>query len=115
MKILMIQPLGSGVPPLGLCLLGAELRQAGYVDITLVDLIKDSVADQIFSSVRTEEYLQQKLEENPDVIILTAAVATFYHANELAKKVRPYCKVLMFGGSHMTIFKNRVLENCNHI
>ena len=64
MKILMIQPLGSGVPPLGLCLLGAELRQAGYVDITLVDLIKDSVADQIFSSVRTEEYTTKTRRES---------------------------------------------------
>ncbi len=112
MKILIVQPMGSGTPPLGLCLVSAILKRAGYTDITLVDLMIDTIADQVVSPRRTEEYLQKKLEEKPDVILLTAALPTFHFATNLSQKLRKYCKVLMLGGPHATLFKKEILEKC---
>lgn len=115
MKILIVQPMGSGSPPLGLCLISAVLKRAGYTDIALVDLMVDNVADQVVSSLRTEKYLQKKLEENPDIILLTAALPTFHFAMEMSQKLRKYCKVLMFGGPHATMFKDVIIKNCPQI
>src|SRR3989338_4732113 len=115
MKILIVQPMGSGSPPLGLCLISAVLKRAGYTDIALVDLMVDNVADQVVSSVRTEEYLQKKLEENPDIILLTAALPTFHFAMNLSQTLRKHCKVLMFGGPHATMFKEVIIKNCPQI
>ncbi len=46
---------------------------------------------------------------------MTAALPTFHHANAIALKIREYCKVLLFGGPHATMFKDKLLAQCPHI
>ena len=112
MKILIVQPMGSGTPPLGLCLISAILKKAGYKDITLVDLMIDTIASEVVSQIRTDEYLEKKLGEDPDVILLTSSLPTFHFATTLSKRLRKHCKILMLGGPHATLFKEKILEKC---
>jgi len=113
MKILLIQPYGSTQPPLGLCLLAAELKQGGYNDIALVDLLRFDI--KVTSPIRTLEYLEKKLEEKPDAVLITGATPTFKEALEIAKMARPFTKTILVGGSHATIFKERILEKVSDI
>ena len=115
MKILMVQPMGSGTPPLGLCMISAILKRAGYNDITLVDLMVERIANKVVSPVRTEEYLQKKLEERPDVIFLGASVPIFHIVTEMAKRMKSYCGLLLLGGPHPTMYKDKVLEECPYV
>lgn len=110
MKILLVQPFGSGSPPLGLCLISAELKAAGYKDISFVDLVRGDFRAYIQSPYRTEEHLVEKLKERPDVLLLTASVATFKEAHEVIRMARPYAKTIILGGPHATLFQQRVLE-----
>ena len=108
MKILIIQPYGSSQPPLGLCQLSAELKQAGYTDIVLVDLLRGDI--DLYSPVRTKEYLMEQLKRKPDAVLITASTATFREAREIAQLARPYGRVLLIGGPHATTFQEKVLE-----
>jgi len=113
MKILLIQPYGSTQPPLGLCLLAAELKQGGYTDIALVDLLRFDI--KVTSPIRTWEYLEKKLKEKPDAVLITGATPTFKDALEIAKMARPFTKTILVGGSHATIFKERILEKVPYV
>ncbi|HIH13873.1 MAG TPA: radical SAM protein [Nanoarchaeota archaeon] len=108
MKILMIQPYGSSQPPLGLCQVSAELKEAGYTDIVLVDLLRGDI--DLYSPVRTKEYLMEQLKKKPDAVLITASTATFREAREIAQLARPYGRVLLLGGPHATTFQEKVLE-----
>ena len=113
MKILLIQPYGSTQPPLGLCLLAAVLKKGGYSDIALVDLLRFDI--NVTSPIRTWDYLEKKLEEKPDAVLITGATPTFTEALEIAKMARPHTKTVLVGGSHATIFKERILEKVPYI
>jgi anaerobic magnesium-protoporphyrin IX monomethyl ester cyclase len=115
MKILVVQPYGSINPPLGLCLLVAELKEGGYADVTLVDLLRFNIDGNAESPVRTREYLQEKLEEKPDVVLLTAASQTFAEALEIAQLARPFTKKIILGGNHATLFQEKLLEKVPYL
>ncbi|MBI1972593.1 radical SAM protein [Candidatus Woesearchaeota archaeon] len=115
MKILLVQPYGSVTPPMGLCILVAELKQGGYTDTTIVDLLRTNIQSNVESPYRTKEYLMEKLKEQPDVVLLTASSQTFAEALEIARLARPYAKKIILGGNHATIFEERILEKVPYL
>lgn len=105
MKILFVQPKGSGHPPLGLCYLASALIKEGYKDTKIIDLNESSD-----SPVRSMEHLEAELKKKPDVVGVTTTTSTATEGIKIAKKARPYCKTLIFGGPHATIFQEKILE-----
>ncbi len=105
MKILFIQPNGSGHPPLGLCYLAAALIKKGYKNTRIIDLNESSD-----SPVRSIDHLEKELKKKPDIVGITATTSTATDGIKIAKKTRPYCKTLIFGGPHATIFQEKILE-----
>jgi len=115
MKILVIQPCGSVyTPPLGLCFLTAALKQGGYTDVTLIDLLRDDLANTRLPT-RTREHLMKKIEERLDAVLLTASSQTFAEALEIARLARPYAQKIILGGNHATIFQERLLEKVPYL
>ena len=105
MKILFIQPQGTGLPPLGLMYVGASLKQNGYNDISLVDLKEDSD-----SPMRKREYLEKMLDKKPDVIGISATTPSFKEAIQIARIAREHTPMLIIGGPHATIFQEQLLQ-----
>jgi len=77
-------------PPLGLCYLGAVLREKGY-QVKILDL-------QI-----EKEHVKSVLLENPDFIGITATTVAIKNAAQLAKQLKKKTKALIIlGGPHIT-------------
>lgn len=96
-------------------MLAAELKQGSYTDLTVIDLLRTNIQSNVESPIRTMEYLKQKLEEKPDVVLLTASSQTFAEALEIARLARPYTKKILLGGNHATIFQEKILEKVPYL
>jgi len=105
MDILLIQPYGSGHPPLGLCYLAASLEKGGYGNVKIIDLSESSK-----SPVRSIGYLEKELKKRPDIVGMTSTTATVNDAITIGRKARQYCDTIMYGGPHATIFQEKILE-----
>ncbi len=107
MKIVLIMPYGTGIPPLGLLYLATVLKRDGYNDVHIVDL---DMRSSVTSQRRSMAHLEKLLEEKPDIIGITATTPTFKRSMDIARLVRGHTKNLIFGGPHATIFCEKVLE-----
>jgi len=105
MQIVLIQPDGSGIPPLGLMYLSSVLKQAGYRDIQLADISNSSSFRK-----RTYSHLMELLSRNPDIVGVTSTTPSWRNAVKLCKVAREYCDQLIIGGPHASIFQEELLQ-----
>ena len=108
MKILLIQPPARCleyesivVPPLGLAYLAATLECKGY-DVKILDAfaLRQSWAD-------FEEAVKAVGADIIGIGGMTPVIDNTYRALKICRK---YCKFLIFGGPHATIFKDSILK-----
>lgn len=108
MKILLIQPPPRCieqesiiVPPLGLAYLAATLEKKGY-DVSVLDAfaLQQSWTD-FENSVKAAD---------ADVIGIGGMTPVIDNTYRAMKICRPYCKHLIIGGPHATIFKESIFE-----
>lgn len=107
MKIVFVQTHGSGHPPLGLMYLASVLEKGGFRDISIIDIRS---AGKEASPRRRKEYLEQELKKKPDIVGLTSTTASVNEIIDIGKIAKDYGSTVMFGGSHATIFQERILE-----
>ena len=110
MKILFLQPPARTrqhesilVPPLGLLSVATVLKRAGY-DI--------SIRDTFAEGMDWEEFEAFIRSESPDVLGIggmTPVVDTTFRAIRIA---RPYCRTIIMGGPHVSLFGQKVFEQC---
>lgn len=105
MKIIFVQPQGSGNVPLGLCYLASALEKEGYTDVEIIDLWDNS--DLPNKSIK---YFQKQLKKGPDVVAITSTTATVEDAIRLGVMARKYCGTIIYGGSHASMFQEQILK-----
>ena len=89
-------------PPLGLCYLSAALKKAGHQARVL-----DCEA-QGLNMTKLFEIVQQ---EKPDLIGITATSPELANALTIASELKRRCAIpIVFGGVHVTIFKEQLLR-----
>lgn len=104
MKIVFVEPVGTGVPPMGLMYLVAMLKKNGFTDVELISLTKDNVSKR-----RSMDYLLEKLKEKP-IVGITSMTPLWTEAVKIAGLAKENgCKVLV-GGPGPSIWKEKLLE-----
>ena len=109
-KIIFVQPDGSGIPSMGIMSLSAMLKKKGYKDITICD-----ICETIPYHERTLKYFKEQLEKKPDIVAFTATTPIWTKTKELIPIARPFCKTIILGGPHATLFQEKILETCPEI
>ena len=104
MKIVLLEPVGTGIPPLGLLYLSACLKKAGFQDITLC-----SINESAGSFKRSREFFLQQLSEKP-LVLVTSTTPVWKNAFELAKIAKEKGCTIVVGGPAPSIFGKQVLE-----
>lgn|GEM_PF-2402634 len=104
MKIVMLEPVGTGIPPLGLLFLSACLKKNGFPDITLCSINSNSKSYE-----RTEKYFFEQLEHKP-LVLITATIPVWKEASDYAKIAKDAGCSVIVGGPGPTIFGRRILE-----
>lgn len=107
MKIVFVQPNGSGTPQLGLMYLAAALKKEGYQDIHHVSLL-----DPEYGNVekRTYDYLISLLRQKPDVVGVTSTTPTWGEAVKICKLAKEYGSTVIVGGPGPSLLLEKVLE-----
>jgi anaerobic magnesium-protoporphyrin IX monomethyl ester cyclase len=91
------------VPPLGLAYLAAVLRQAGFQV-----MIKDAFAENMTWSALAQFLAKQR----PDVLALSSMSPTFDLTLKTVKIARPYVKTIIMGGPHISVWGQKVFDDC---
>jgi radical SAM superfamily enzyme YgiQ (UPF0313 family) len=92
-------------PPLGLGYLAAVLEKNGF-DVEVIDCQA--------SNYRYDDFKRELGKRNPDVVGVTAATRLYNSALEIikiTKEVHPNC-VTILGGSHVTFWNEKALQDC---
>lgn len=105
MKIVFVQPIGSGTPHLGLMYLIGVLKKEGYEDIHLVSLTEPPASEK-----RSYKYLMNLLKQKPDIVGVTSTTPEWTKAAEICKVAKEYSDVVMVGGPGPSIFPIEILE-----
>ncbi len=110
MKIIFVQPQGSGNPSTGIMLLTAILKKKGYKDTTICD-----ICETIPYHERTLKYFKEQLEKKPDIVAFTATTPIWIETKKLIQLARPFCKTIILGGPHATLYQEKILDICPEI
>lgn len=89
------------VPPLGLAYLAAALRKDGH-DVSILDAFALQLDWQAFE--------QQVAEAKAELIGVTGMTPVVDNSLRALKIARPHCMFLVFGGAHVSAFKQKVFE-----
>jgi radical SAM superfamily enzyme YgiQ (UPF0313 family) len=112
-KILLIQPPPRVieretiiVPPLGLAYLAAVLHKDGH-DV--------SILDAFAMQLDWPEFEKRVAEAKADLIGVTGMTPVVDNSLRALKIARPHCKYLVFGGAHVSAFKQKVFDQAPEI
>ncbi len=98
----------TSIPPEGLCLLAAVIRENGY---------EPKIIDAETLSLSYKDIINILLQEKPDYIGLTSTTVNIYSTAELAKKIKqeiPNIPIIL-GGPHITIEPKKTMEEFDSI
>jgi len=104
MKIVLLEPVGTGIPPLGLLFLSACLKKSGINDIVLCSIKSGSSSFE-----RSKEHFFKQLQEKP-LVLITATTPVWKEASDYAKIAKEKGCVVIVGGPGPTIFGRKILE-----
>lgn len=94
MKILLVQPSGTGIPHMGLMYISAALKKDGYSDITLC-----SIQNNPSFPERSYDYYIDFLKENkPDIVGITSESPVWHEAAKLCEDAKKYGTFVIVGG-----------------
>lgn len=110
MKVLFVEPVGTGLPPMGVLYLSSALKEHGYKDIKLA-----SVAESEPSYKRSKQYLMDCLEEKPDFVGITATTPVLIKAIEIAKLAKGHGCFVMIGGAGAANIGKKILERYSFV
>ncbi len=105
MKIIFVQPKGTGLPPLGLLYLIGVLKSKGYDDLHLVSLTDPPVSEK-----RSFDHLLSLLKQHPDVVCVSSLTPEWTKAVKICEVAKEYAGKVMVGGPHPSIFREELLE-----
>ncbi len=107
MKILLINPLASGIydqiglrfPPLGLAYIAAMLREKKGYEVSILDL-------------NVQENIWEEISKGWDIIGLSGDTSRYPIAMKIAKKIKQYYKspIIIMGGPHVSFFVKETLD-----
>ena len=113
MKIILINPPARFVqydsivlPPLGLMYVGAALKNAGF-NIK----IKDAFAEKM-NWHQFQDYIRK---EKPDIMGINGMSPVIDTSFKAIKIARPYTGHITMGGPHITLFKQKIFDQCPEI
>lgn len=93
------------IPPLGLTMIAALAEKEGH-EVCIID----AEAEQL----STEDVIRRAKDFNPNIIGLTGTTPFFHITKELAANIKKEMpeKIVVVGGSHITILKQEVFDAC---
>ena len=113
MKIILINPPARQlryqsivVPPLGLLYVGVYLKNAGF-DVNVKDAFAEGMDWGNFTN-----YIRI---EKPDVIGIGGMSPVIDTTFKAIKTARPYAKYIIMGGPHISIYKQKIFDQCPEI
>ncbi len=113
MKILFINPPARKpehqsivVPPLGLLYVATHLKRAGY-DVKVTDAFAEGMDWHRF-----ESYIH---EEKPDVMGIGGMSPVIDTTFKSIKIARPHTRHIIMGGPHVSLYRDRIFEQCPEI
>lgn len=109
MKIVLHEPVGTGIPPLGLLFLSSSLKKAGFSDITLC-----SVNESSGSFKRSREFFLKQLEAKP-LVLITSTTPVWSKAAESAEIAKEKGCFVIAGGPAPSIWGIKILEKYSFI
>ena len=83
MKILFVEPVGSGLPPMGLLYLIPPLKKAGFKDIEFISIKPEDTPYE-----RSLKKLDDILKKKPGLVCITATNPVVMDAAAVAKKAK---------------------------
>jgi len=104
MKIIFVEPVGTGIPALGPMFLSAVLKRDGFNDVELISLTEGNVSKR-----RSKEYLFEKLKEKP-VVGITSTTPVWAEAVKIAELAKDHGCTVIVGGPGPSIWKEKLLE-----
>lgn len=107
MKIVFVQPDGSGNPHLGLMYLAGVLKKEGYQDIHHVSLLPPEYGNV---EKRTKDYLISLLGQKPDVVGVTSTTPSWGEAVKICKLAKEYDSTVIVGGPGPSLLREKILE-----
>ncbi|MGA2916336.1 MAG: radical SAM protein [Sedimentisphaerales bacterium] len=94
----------SGFPPLNIAILAAIAEKAGH---------KVQIIDGEIEGLENQEIVNRVKDFSPDLIGITGTTPMFHLAVKLAKELKRQMDVpIMAGGHHVTLFKEKIFEEC---
>ena len=92
----------SVVPPEGLCLLSACVREKGYLP---------SIIDSDALNLSIDDVFEKIKKEKPSFVGLTSTTITIHNCAELARKIRKLGIKVIVGGPHMNVAGSETMEH----
>jgi radical SAM superfamily enzyme YgiQ (UPF0313 family) len=113
MKVLLIQPPPRQitredivVPPLGISYLAAVLEGEGY---------KVSIIDAFAEGLDINTLEERIKSSSPDIVGITGMTPVIDNAFRVVKIAKKYARYIVIGGPHVSVFGNRIFEQCADI
>ncbi|MFH1307832.1 MAG: radical SAM protein [archaeon] len=106
-KILFLRA-GSGwkdpSPPMAFAYLGAIAKKNGF------DVMVENLNAQ-YNTKTIKDIVELVKKEKPIIVGISIFTNYVKYSYELIKEIRPYCKIIIAGGPHVTIYPEEALEN----
>ena len=94
----------SGFPPLNMSILAAIAEEAGH---------EAQIIDGEIEQLTNLDIVERVKEFSPDLIGITGTTPIFHLVQRLAITIKDHMNVpIMVGGHHVTLFKEKVFEDC---
>lgn len=98
------------MPSMGLMSLAAILKKKGYKDITICD-----ICENIPYRERSLKYFKEQLKKKPDIVAFTVTTPIWTLTKDFIELARPFCRKIIIGGPHATLFQEEILNACPEI
>jgi radical SAM superfamily enzyme YgiQ (UPF0313 family) len=97
---------GIVVPPLGLMYVGAALKSAGF-DVKIRDAFAEGMDWPAYA-----EYIER---EKPDVLGIGGMSPVIDTAFRAIKIARPHARHIVMGGPHLSLYRQRIFDQCPEV
>lgn len=113
MRVLFVEPVGTGLPPIGLLYIISSLKKylGRPVDIDFISIKKSDHPP----FERSKEHLLELLNKKPDVCAITATTPVMVNALEVAKLAKKQGCYTVIGGPGATQLSKKIMEKFSYV
>lgn len=104
-KILLVQPVSTGQPHMGLMFVSAALKKGGYKNISFV-----AVNNELGTYKRSKKYFKDLLKQGQNIVGITATTATLKEAIKYSKSAKKSGAIVIMGGPGSTDFNKKIIN-----